>query len=111
MHALFVTFHSTAQLEALRDPFLEAAGAIRDIPGLLSKTWLQEGERLGGFYLFRDATAAQGYLDGPIVANLMTEPAFSDFEVRHLTALEDLSAITRGVPALAATTSRNRLTP
>lgn len=109
MHALFVTFHSTARLEDLRDPFLEAASAICDTPGLLSKTWLQEGERLGGFYLFRDASAAQSYLDGPIVANLMTQPAFSDFEVRHLTALEDLSAITRGIPATASTTSGNRL--
>ena len=109
MHALFVTFHSTAQLEDLRDPFLDAAGPIRDTPGLLSKTWLQEGERLGGFYLFRDASAAQSYLDGPIVANLMSQSAFSDFEVRHLTALEDLSAITRGVSAAASTTSGNLL--
>lgn len=105
MHAVLITFHSAAQLDDLRDPFLDAAGAIRDVPGLLSKTWLQEGERLGGIYVFTDNAAAQTYLDGPIVANLTAEPAFSDFEVRQFTALKELSAITRGVPAAVSTPS------
>lgn len=99
MHAVCVTFHSSAPLDDLRDPFVEAAGAIRDVPGLLSKTWLQAGERVGGFYIFTDADAARAYLDGQIVADTMAVEAFSDWDVQQFTVLEDLSAITRGVPA------------
>ena len=102
MHAVLITFRSAAALDDLRQPFLEGAEAIRDVPGLLSKTWLHNGATFGGFYLFTDADAAQAYLDGPIITETKAVPAFSDFKVEQFTVAEEFSAITRGVPGLAA---------
>ncbi len=102
MHAVLITFRSAAALDDLRQPFLEGAEAIRDVPGLLSKTWLHDGATFGGFYLFADADAAQAYLDGPIIAETKAVPAFSAFRVERFAVAEEFSAITRGVPALAA---------
>ncbi len=45
MHAVLITFHSSVSLDAVHDDFLAGAQAIADVPGLLSKTWLQDGER------------------------------------------------------------------
>jgi hypothetical protein len=101
MHAVLITFHSAVAFDDLRQPFLEGAEAIRDVPGLISKTWLQNGATLGGFYLFTDGDAAQAYLDGPIITETKAVPAFSEFKVEQFTVLEEFSAITRGVPSIA----------
>jgi hypothetical protein len=71
----------------------------------LSKTWLNEGERWGGFYIFNDSDATQAYLDGPIIADTKAVPAFSDWEVRHFTVIDKFSKITRGVPAGVASSA------
>jgi hypothetical protein len=101
MHAVLITFQSAAGLDDLRQPFLEGAEAIRAVPGLISKTWLQNGATLGGFYLFTDVDAAQAYLAGQIITETESVPAFSEFQVEQFTVLEEFSAITRGVPNLA----------
>lgn len=101
MYAVLITFRSSTALEDLRQPFLEGAEAIRDVPGLLSKTWLHDGATFGGFYLFTDADAAQTYLDGEIISATKAVPAFSEFKVERFTVAEEFSAITRGVPNLA----------
>ncbi len=98
MHAVFITFHSAAGLDDLQEPFREGAEAISEVPGLLSKTWIQDGATLGGFYIFTDEAAARAYLDGPIIAKTKAVPDFSDFSVQQFTVLEAFSAITRGVP-------------
>lgn len=98
MQAVIITFHSSVPLDAVHDDFSAGAQEISEVPGLLSKTWLQDGERLGGFYLFTDADAARTYLDGPIIAETRAVPVFSDWEVQEFTVLEEFSAVTRGVP-------------
>jgi hypothetical protein len=98
MHAVLITFHSEVSLDDLHESFLEAAPVIRDVPGLVSKTWVHQGATLGGFYLFTDSDAAQAYLDGEIISETKAVPAFSDFNVQQFTVAEELSAITRGVP-------------
>ena len=102
MHAVLITFRSAAALDDLRQPFLEGAEAIRDVPGLISKTWLHDGATFGGFHLFTDADAAQAYLEGEIISATKAVPAFSEFKVEQFTVAEEFSAITRGVPELAA---------
>lgn len=103
MHAVFITFHSEASFDDLHEPFLDAAPAIRDVPGLISKTWVQDGATLGGFYLFTDRDAAQAYLDSEMIAETKAMPVFSDFNVQQFTVLEEHSAITGGVPEHALT--------
>jgi hypothetical protein len=101
MHAALITFHSEVSLDELHESFLEAAPVIRDVPGLISKTWIYQGATLGGFYLFRDSDAAQAYLDGEIISETKAVPAFSDFNVQQFTVHEEFSAITGGVPERA----------
>jgi hypothetical protein len=98
---VLITFHSDAALADLREPFLEAAPAIRDVPGLISKTWLQRGATLGGFYLFTDSGAAQAYLDGEIITSTKAMPIFSNFSVEQYEVIEEMSAITNGLGAVA----------
>ena len=105
MHAVLITFESTVSLDDLAGPFAEYAQALNDVPGLVAKTWLADGATLGGFHLFADRQAAEGYLDGAMVAGLAANPAFSGFAIRHFGVLEDLSRIT-GTPQPTGAASR-----
>ena len=60
-----------AELEAA---WLQAAQPIAETPGLRWKVWLmnETDREAGGIYLFDSEEAAQGYLDGPIVAEFKT---------------------------------------
>jgi len=101
MHAVLITFRSSADLDDLVGPFTEYATALQGVAGLVAKTWIRDGATLGGFHLFADRRAADAYLGGEMVAGLTTNAAFSDFEVRHFAVLEELSRIT-GSPLVAA---------
>ncbi len=94
MHAVLITYRSTAELDALVGPFTDHARAIAAVPGLVAKTWLRDGATLGGFYLFTGRAAAETYLDGALVADLAAHPAFAQFRIRHYGVLEELSRLT-----------------
>jgi hypothetical protein len=81
-----------------KEAFSAAAEPIAAVSGLRWKIWPwneseQEG---GGIYFFNDASAAQAFLEGPIVAQVGAHPAVSDISVKQFDVLDDLSAITRG---------------
>jgi hypothetical protein len=101
MHAVLITFQSTASLDDLVGPFTDYAHSLGAVPGLVAKTWLRDGATLGGFHLFAGRRDADAYLAGALVAGLTANPAFADFQIRHYDVLEDLSRITRS-PQLAA---------
>lgn len=97
MHGMLVTFRSSASLQELEGPFTDYAHALRDVPGLVSKTWLHDGELLGGFHVFAGREDAEAFLASELVAGLTANPAFADFEIRHYGVLDRLSALT-GTP-------------
>lgn len=101
MHAVHITFHSAVPGDQLLAPFTDFARALSDVPGFVSKAWLSSGDRLGGFYVFADAAAAEAYLASPMVADLQATEGFSDFQVSMFAVLDDLSALT-GVTAPAS---------
>jgi hypothetical protein len=91
-----VTFSvSRADLEAA---WLQAAQPIADASGLLWKVWLMnEAEReAGGIYLFESESAAQSYLDSPIVSALKASPVISNISAKLFDVMESHTAITRG---------------
>ncbi len=98
MHALLITFTSDAELEALAEPFRAHGEALPDVPGLISKTWLLDGETIGGFYVFEHSTDAQVYLDGDLSVGVTANPAVAGFVMRHF----DVTAVTGPVPARRA---------
>jgi hypothetical protein len=100
MHAVFITFTSAAGLADLAGPFTEYAQALRGIDGLVSKTWINDGDTVGGFHVFTSRDAADAYLSSAMVEGLTSNPLFHGFEVRHYAVLDDLSRIT-GSPQVA----------
>jgi hypothetical protein len=102
MHAVLITFQSTAELESLIGPFTDYAHDLVTVPGLLTKTWLRDGATLGGFHLFTGRAAAESYLNGTKVAGITANPAFGEFRIQHYTVLDELSRIT-GTHRLAGT--------
>ena len=98
MHAVLITFRSSAPVEQLEQPFKEYAEALCAVPGLISKTWISDGDTiLGGFHVFADRAAADGYLGGEMAAGLIATPGLEDFEITHYEVLDELS-ITTGTP-------------
>jgi hypothetical protein len=102
MHAVLITFQSTADLDSLAGPFTGYAHALADVPGLVTKTWLQDGATLGGFHLFTERAAAETYLNGTMAAGFAANPAFGEFRIQHFNVLEELSRIT-GLSQLTGT--------
>lgn len=94
MHSVLITFSSSATLDDLKGPFADYANALRGVNGLVAKTWIRDGSTLGGFYIFASRQAAENYLSSQMVADLTSNPAFSDFQIRHFDVLEELSAMT-----------------
>jgi hypothetical protein len=104
MHAVFITFRSTANEEDLAEPFLQYANALRDgaIPGFCSKTWLGNEDLVGGFHLFESRDAADRYLENMFAPNVASNPAFTDIRIERFEVDEEMSAITNGLPASAS---------
>ena len=94
MHALLISFTSGASLDQLAEPFAEYARALRDVPGLVSKTWIVDGTTVGGFYTFTTAADIDAYLAGALWASVATNPAFSGFRFERYGIVEELTALT-----------------
>ena len=74
------------------------ASGIAAVAGLGWKIWIiNEAEsEAGGIMLFDDGASLKAYLDGPIVAQITSHPALSDFSVKQFDMIEEQTAITRG---------------
>ncbi len=74
------------------------ATPIAAVAGLRWKVWLMnEAEsEAGGIMLFDDEASTKAYLDGPIVAQIVSHPALSDFSVKQFDVIEEETAVTRG---------------
>ena len=94
MHATLITFESTAELDDLKGPFTDYANALHGMTGLVCKTWIRDGSTLGGFHIFTSREAADGYLSSELAAGLISNEAFSDFQIRHFDVLDDFSSLT-----------------
>jgi hypothetical protein len=74
------------------------ASQIAAVAGLRWKVWLmnEEESEAGGIMLFDDEASVKAYLEGPIVAQITSHPALSDFSVKQFDVMEKVTAITRG---------------
>ena len=97
MHAVLVTFQSSVPVEELVGPFTDYAEQMRSVPGLVQKTWIRDGEIVGGFHVFASRTDADGYLGCAMVAGLTSNEAFEAFTITRYDVLDALSART-GTP-------------
>ena len=85
-----------------RDEYEQAVSPLADdfaaVEGCRWKIWLiNEAEReAGGIYLFDDDESLKSFLTGPLVAQVTSHPALSNFSVKRFEVLEEVSKRTRG---------------
>ena len=74
------------------------ASEIAAVAGLRWKVWLmnEEEKSAGGIYLFKDSASVKDFLNGSIVAAVMSNPALSDIEAKVFGVIVENSKITRG---------------
>lgn len=74
------------------------AEPISLVSGLRWKVMMinEESSEAGGVYLFDDAASLSAFLEGPIVAQVTSHPALSNFSVKQFGIMEEFTAITRG---------------
>jgi Putative mono-oxygenase ydhR len=97
MHAVLITVRSATPVAAPADTLARHAEALQGVPGLVMKTWLCDGDTLGGFYLFATREAAEEYLASDLAARFAAHPALAARAVRHFAVLDEPSRAT-GTP-------------
>ena len=72
--------------------------AFASVEGLEWKIWLlnPESSEAGGIYCFRDASATQAFLGGPLVAQVKAAAFLTDLSVKQFQVMNELTAVTRG---------------
>ncbi len=98
MHGVLITFDCAATADHVAAPFADYATALRTQPGFLTKTWVSNDQGFGGFHVFADKASADAYLGSDLAAELMATDGFDNFVVEHFDVLDELSAMTGGVP-------------
>lgn len=74
------------------------ASKFAAVDGLRWKIWMvnEAEQEAGGIYLFNDEPSLKAFLEGPLVAQVTSHPALSNFSVKHFDVMEKATAITRG---------------
>jgi hypothetical protein len=93
MHAVFVTFSSSATDGEARTVLQQHATAMVDAPALVDVTWIADGSLLGGFFVFADDVAADDYLASDVFESVRADPTLFAFEVRRFAVVGDVAAI------------------
>lgn len=95
---LQITFNYDCSETELQTMLASAVNAIAVFPGLVWKVWIVNEIRkeAGGIYCFESFAAMENYLDSPIIDALEAKPIVSNLCIRPFTAIESLSAMTRG---------------
>jgi len=94
---LQVNFKFNVPSAAYEQAVSPMAGDFAAVPGCRWKIWLMnEAEsEAGGIYQFEDGASLKAFLEGPLVAGVVSHPALSDFSVKQFETLEAISRITR----------------
>ena len=93
MHGVMIT----ATTELTKEQFEKIADAkaeqFRGTPGLILKTYVWEGNTMGGFHVFSDRASADGYLSSPAFQDVQKNPKFSSWQVCHYDVLKQASVL------------------
>lgn len=105
MHILIVNFGLESISEEDYFGLVETiAPAFSDLPGLVSKTWLADGETntYGGVYVWRDREAMEAYKQTDIYKGIGANPHFVNTTVKDFAVMEAPTRVTRGPVEAAA---------
>ncbi len=95
---LQINFSFNVPREAYEAAVSPMADAFAAVPGCQWKIWLmnEATSEAGGIYLFKDDAALQAYLTSPLVTQVTSHPALSDFSVKQFDVMEAVTKVTRG---------------
>jgi hypothetical protein len=74
----------------------ELAPAFTAVPGCQWKIWLINDEKreAGAVYLFKDEESLENFKASSLVASILSHPALSNFELREMDILKEVSVLT-----------------
>jgi Putative mono-oxygenase ydhR len=99
MHALFVTYALRGTTPAQHAELCEQlAPAVAAVPGLVSKTWLANGDtgRYGGFYVFASRPDCDHFIASELFDVLRSHGTMRDVEAHEFSIATGPTATTRG---------------
>lgn len=105
MHIQIVTFKLNGIREDDYQKMCDAvAPAIADVPGLISKVFLANGQTntYGGVYTWRDPESMLAFTRSEIFAAVANNPQLSDLRSTDFAVLAAPTRATRGLVAVAA---------
>jgi hypothetical protein len=98
MQALFVNFNVPGKsVEGVVELLEPLVPAFSELPGLLAKIWLANGDdnRYGALYLWRDQEALDNFLASDLWKNVGSHPALANFDIRPFAVVEDFTKATQ----------------
>lgn len=114
MHMLVITFQLDGMpAEAFYGLCNELAPTWAEIPGLISKVWLENAETntYGGVYTWESCEAMEQFLDSEQFSAIVTHPNFINASVNDYAVTEAPTQVTRGLTAVPAQGTAHPRTP
>jgi quinol monooxygenase YgiN len=105
MHILIISFRLDGMsAEAFHELCHELAPTWAQIPGLLSKVWLEDSETntYGGVYTWSSREAMNEFLQSELFDAIASNPNFIDATVKDYGVIEAPTRVTRGLVAIPA---------
>lgn len=97
MHAVLITYENDVPpADAKNHPDnMEYAKGLKKVPGLIMKTWINEGKTFGGFHIFTDKAAAEAYVNGEMFQSAVPrDPSNRNVIIKHFDVFSELSLVT-----------------
>ena len=97
MHAVLVTYENGVPADkAKSDPDnIGYANGLKNVQGLVMKTWINDGTASGGFHIFTDTASAEAYINGEMFKGAVANnPANRNVQIKHFEVFSELSGTT-----------------
>lgn len=99
MHAVLVTYENDNSADQVKSnpDVVGFAKALKKVPGLISKTWINDGKTFGGFYVFTDKASAEAYINGDLFqGGVVKDPSNRNLQIKHFAVFSELTAMSGG---------------
>jgi quinol monooxygenase YgiN len=94
---LVTNYHYSCSTEELEATLAGLAPEFAQVPGCLWKITIVDAEQheAGGIYLFRDEASLDAFKASPLVGQVLSHPALSNFDLKTRDILREISEATR----------------
>ncbi len=99
MHAVLVTYENDTPAEQLKNhpDNVEYTKFLKKVPGLISKTWINDGKTLGGFHVFTNKASADAFINGEMFQGAVVKnPSNRNVQIKHFAVFSELTVMSGG---------------